>query len=489
MKIYFPKISFQGSPLVWELDEQTNQATCLFYSINGQLNDKARALMFRTLKAFASIEVSENSALIKEVSKFGDAYIPVLETEKLTRSHSTRAMPPENVLSRQKSAFFPTPISPRTPKLEHIHLTYLIPKGDPSTASLWGDTVAYLEHFNKKTEQDRYNRAAAYVRSSAAFIVNAQHEKTKKLFPFKHNVLVAIEQLLELLDPVYVQWHKENKLAITKSFVKYFQTAIVTAMKNEGINNRPTDFDGLMNSDYPAALVEDSRTDAFKSRTNAMLMKFLFLVTKGDKFPLAYVANEHEINELEPLLMSLRKFFLQQTAEYLHTVNAKLEEIAQFIVKSNTPEVKDADSINKITQEYASSPPVLGDFVSFNSILQKITHPNDSKPELPLSITHTIIQTTMQAINENFKKNYSQFIAPLGTLGDKDFYLLQALEDKLTATLKSINQKDLKRNNTDKYATAVAEKVVTFLQKRVHEHVQKESQETEVATSSSSHSL
>lgn len=489
MKIYFPKISFQGSPLVWELDEQTLQAHCLFYTINGQVNDKSRALVFKTLTTFAGIELSEHSALINEVSKFSNVYIPVAEAEKLTKTTSTRAIPLPKLPLRQNSTFFHTtsPLtSPRVAKLKHIRLNDLVPTGDHALSSLWGDTVAYLKYFEDKTMQDQYDRAAACVRSSAAFAINVQHAKSDKLFPFKHDVIVATQQLLDLLDPVYMQWHKKNTLPITKSLVKYFQTAVETAMKNEGINDRATDFDKLMKSLYPAELVERFRAQAFKLRTDAMLMKFLFLVTPGDEIPLSYVANKHEINELEPLLRSLRTFFLQQAPEYLHHIHAKLEEIAQCIVGSNAPEVEDANSINQIRQELASSSVVRG-FVSFNSILQKITHPDEAKPELPLSITHKIIQTTIQFINEKFKKNYSQSIAPLGTLGDKDFYLLHDWEEMLTTELKSINQKDLKRNKTDKYAAAVAKKVVEFLQEHVAENIPKESkkmQKTEVATSS-----
>jgi hypothetical protein len=494
MKIYFPKISFQSSPLVWELDEQTNQATCLFYTKNnGLLNDKVHALIFKTLKTFACIEVSEDSAVIKDVSTFGGVYIPVSETEKLTKALSTRAITPLKVPLRQKSTFFtlpPSPItSPRTtPKLEHLHLTYLIPKGDPSTSSLWGDTVAYLEHFEKKTAQEKYDRAAAYVKSSFAFKLNVQHEKSTRLIPLKKNVISRIKELLISLDEVYIQWYAEKSPLITKNFIKYFQNGVLEAMLNEPVNNRVTDFDNATQSHYSPALREYSRKQALELRTNFMLIKFLCLVTKDDKFPIEFAVNETELDELKPLLSSLREFFLKQTPEYLHIVNTKLEEIAQCIIASHATEVSNIELSDKIILALASSPVVRG-FVSYNSILQKITHPNDSKPELPLSITHTIIQTTIQAINKNFKKNYSQSIAPLGTLGDKDFYLLQAWEAKLIAKLKSINQKDLKKNNTDKYATAVAEKVVTFLQKHVHENVQKESPETAVATSSSSFSL
>ena len=476
MKIYFPTIVFHNQPIVWEFNEETDEATCLFYCVNEDTTPKSRGLIMKILTAFANIEMEESSAVIKKVSTFKEKMVYV--DEKAPKSSS---LPMKLDLSRANSSFFTRiPTSPRTPVTprphaksssaieptleESIKLKMLIPKSDPSLSSLWGDTVAYKKYFLRKNNDDKNIRAAHYVRSAFAFILNVQYEKNDHLYPLKSNIITAIEELLNLMNPVYVQWCKENTALEDKHLlVKYFRNAVLESMLNASINDKPTDFEELTQSHYSPRLREDFLKEAYTQRTNFMLMKFLALIS--DKFSPEHAVNVHETPKLLPVVASLRQFFLKQKPELLKAISLKLQEIAQYIVESGKIEILNNELSEKIKKELATLPVVRG-FTSFRTILEPLVTSDKIKKTLLLSVLNQVTQETMQEINKHFPQtDFSKSIATLGTFDDKDFYVTQDWVHELTTKLQSIkftkHPKDPKK--IQEYAVAVAKQVVEFL--------------------------
>lgn len=73
MKIYFPKITFNNVPLVWDYDEKTNKATCTFLTTEKVVNSHA-VLRELSSKLYPGITLTLESAIIEDFTSFAQAY-------------------------------------------------------------------------------------------------------------------------------------------------------------------------------------------------------------------------------------------------------------------------------------------------------------------------------------------------------------------------------------------------------------------------------
>lgn len=103
MKIYFPDITFEGNPFVWELNETTNQATCLMYCIKKDTQVQFIPKMSLDLfKKFPGITYDKDEIIIRDVKIFDKVY-QILDH---LRELKDKIAGPKATISRQKSSFF-----------------------------------------------------------------------------------------------------------------------------------------------------------------------------------------------------------------------------------------------------------------------------------------------------------------------------------------------------------------------------------------------
>lgn len=485
MKIYFPKIVVHGNPLIWELDEKTGQAVCLFYCTNKTSNSITPELIIKVLTCYPWIKIRDGKAIIEQVDIIKAEYLPLNENPV----PSSDSKPP--MFPKQKSSFFKTsnPHQPPEPSSHlrprslsaplmfsidaSILLDDLIPN-DEVHSSLWGDTVSYEKYFLEKNIKDATSRTPACIRSAFTFNNMVQYEKNNRLLPVKSNTIKIIRELLELLNPVYGQWYKENTLLFSNKLIKYFQSAIANAMLNDSINNKATEFDSLAGSQANPILKDYLANKARALRAELMLMNFLVLIKK--EYAPELVINSEKDKELEKMLLSLREFFLKQGSDFLEAADAKLAALTEQIIVAGKIEESNQKLSVQLNQELANQSEIRG-FVSFKAIVQQVAHLDGHKEKLTDTILHSVVLETIQKINAALTqnkpfRNHQQYISPLSTFGDQDFYLLknwaEGLEEKLVSLkLKHPKAKDEKKIKI--YSKIISEEVLLFAQTQLEE--------------------
>lgn len=124
MKIYFPDITFEGNPFVWELNETTNQATCLMYCIKKDTQVQFIPKMSLDLfKKFPGITYDKDEIIIRDVKIFDKVY-QILDH---LRELKDKIAGPKATISRQKSSFS------NIRKIKH--LMKLLPRQSPPDAA------------------------------------------------------------------------------------------------------------------------------------------------------------------------------------------------------------------------------------------------------------------------------------------------------------------------------------------------------------------
>ncbi|MCW8471598.1 hypothetical protein OQJ19_13215 [Fluoribacter gormanii] len=488
MKIYFPDITFEGNPFVWELNETTNQATCLMYCIKKDTQVQFIPKMSLDLfKKFPGITYDKDEIIIRDVKIFDKVY-QILDH---LRELKDKIAGPKATISRQKSSFFQyqkdkaldevasTSKPPRRslslsstnlPLFTHITLNELI-KNDHITCSLWGDTVAYETYFEEKTSNDAKARGAIFLKSSLAFNIMVQYEKNRRLYPLKANVIKEIRALLEVLDPIYVNWYTKESIQANRELVfYYFQNAVSEAMLNGNLNNKPTEFE----TEEPPKLNKALRTYAIEKaralRAELMLMKFNILI--NPELPPELSLSDKEIKTL-PEINSLRKLVFKQPIEILEDISTRLKKISLLIIESGIVEESNAELSTQLNHSLAINAPVIMDFHSFQSLLhalldQQIT--SSSKKELIPDIVTKVTKETINQIIKTYKMTNSQYIAPLSKI-DSNFYLCKDWADKLAVELAEVKLKHPKEEKkVTAYSQAIADKVVGFMSHQLQEY-------------------
>lgn len=488
MKIYFQNITFQGSPLIWELDEKTHKATCLLYCIKKESYSRFEPKIdLEMFKKFPGVIIDDGAVIIKDVRTFTEAYQSL---EHLNKLKDTIVQPKATIL-RQQSTFFQyrkdkalegsTLFSTRNnirrrsasaatlPLYARIILDELI-KNDHENSSLWGDTVAYETYFEKKTSNDAKARGAILLQSATSLNIMVQYKKNHRLYPLKSQLIQEIRGLLDVLDPIYISWCTEEMTHTNRKAVfDYFQNAVLEAMLNGKLNNKATEFETPELDKLNPALREYAIGKARALRAEVMLMKFNVLINSELTPELAL--NEKEAKKVLPKITSFRNFVLKQPIEVIEDIKQKLKKIADLVIQSGIVEESNLKLSMQLNQELSSKAPVVMNFYSFQNLLniqlnkQLTTHKKELIPDLVTKVAkETIIQ-----INKTFTQEYSQYIAPLSNVVDSDFYLSQECADQLAVELAEIKLKHPKdEKKVLAYSHAVADKVVNLLQHQVH---------------------
>ncbi|WP_454781242.1 hypothetical protein [Legionella sp. WA2022007384] len=488
MKIYFPEIKFEGNPIVWELNEKTNQATCLLYCIK---KDNQAQLMpkmsFDLFKKFPGITYDKGEILIKDVKIFDKAYLSV---DHLCEVKETITAPKTNI-TRQKSLFFleqknkmldggastSKPVrrslslsNTTLPAYTHITLDELI-KNDHSTCALWGDTVAYENYFEDKTNSDAKARGAKFLRSAMSFNVMVQYEKNGYLYPLKSKVIKEIRALLKMLDPIYTDWYSDENIQVNRELVfHYLQNAVLEAMLNAPLNNKPTEFETKEPPKLGAALLNYAIEQARTLRAELMLIKFNILI-KPELSP-ALALRDKEVKVL-PEITSFREFVLKQPKEIVEAISTRLNTITLLIIESGKVEDSNAELSTQLNSLLSVNAPEIMNFHSFKTLIhtlldQQIT--SSRKNELIPEIVNKVTIETINQIYKVFNKTHSQYVAQLSKVDD-NFYICKDWADKLAVGLAEVKLKNPKEEKkVTAYSQAIADKVVSFIQHQLNEH-------------------
>lgn len=461
MKIYFAQIVFQNKPIIWELNQVTHQATCLFYCLEERFDSKKQSELLKELKKIPGIIFSDDEVVIQDIHTFDQNYIAVIEE---TKENQVPTLNIQSVYSKKRSSFFHNhPEAPRgtrtnSPILpKHIDLDSLIPN-DLEEPTLWRNTVAYEECFLKQNISAK-KMGATCLRTASSFNLLVQHEKDTLLLPEKFAVIKAIRKLLALLDPIYMEWCK-TEFFNNALIINYFQKAVLDAMLNGKINNNATEFEDEEQTQLEPALRKYAIQKTLELRAELMLMKFLVLINKEK--PLELVINEDTSATLLPMLTSFRQFILEQKKALLKELRKTTQEICNCIIQSRKVEHENRKLSDQLSKELATKAPVIKEFRSFQFLLQEILsgHKSESLADI---ITQTTTETIKQ-IAEVFKeKKWGQYIASLSLIIDHDFYLCPEWTKELIPVLAEIEFKKTKDDKKIKaYSNAVAEKVVDF---------------------------
>ncbi|WP_454784129.1 hypothetical protein [Legionella sp. WA2024007413] len=494
MKIYFRDITFEGHPLVWELNEKTNQATCLLYCIKKDNEVQFLPKMSLELfKKFSGITHDKGEIIIKDVKTFGQPYQSVDHLYEI----KDKITAPKATITRQKSSFFlqqknklqdeastSKPLkrslslsNTNHPLFTHITLDELI-KNDESTCALWGDTVAYENYFEKKTSTDAKARGAKFLKSSMAFNVMVQYEKNRHLYPLKSKVIKEIRALLEVLDPIYTNWYSDKNVQVNREWIfHYFQNAVLEAMLNGNLNNKPTEFETKEPPKLNAALRKYAIEKARSLRAELMLMKFNILI--NPELPPELALSEKEVHTLTEIT-SLREFVLKQPKEILEGISAQLNKIAQLIIESGMVEESYTELSTQLNDSLSIDAPVIMNFHSFKTLIQTLLEQqltsSSSKKELKIEkelIPEIVTQVTIETITQISKilnSTHGQYIAQLYKI-DRNFYLCKEWADKLAVELADVKLKHPKdEKKVMAYSQMIANKVVGFLQHQLQKY-------------------
>ncbi|WP_058476102.1 hypothetical protein [Legionella steigerwaltii] len=486
MKIYFQNITFQGSPLVWELNESTHQATCLLYCIKKEANSRFEPKIdFEMFKGFPGVTIDDGKIFIKDVRTFNEAYQSLEHLDELKEKIQSRT-----AMLRKQSTFFQhgkdqalqgatssntrrrSASAATLPLYSHIILDELI-KNDQTNSSLWGDTVSYESYFEKKTSNDAKAREAIFLKSIPSFYIMVQYEKNQHLYPLKSKLIKEIRKLLDELDPIYMTWcTQEMTYTSRESVFHYFQDAVLEAMLNGTFNNKATEFEAPELEKLNPALREYAIEKARALRAELMLMKFNILI--NPELPSELALNKKEAKKTQPEITSFRKFMLKQPIEAIEEIKQKLKKMADLIIQSGIVEESSLKLSTQLNHELSSKAPVIMGFHSFQALLhiQLDKQLTSNKKELIPDITTKVAKETIIQINQTFGTSHSQYIAPLSKVVDSDFYLCKEGAEQLAVELAEIKLKHPKdEKKVLAYGHAIADKVVSFLQHQLHEYI------------------
>lgn len=485
MKIYFPNITFQGYPFVWELNEKTHQATCLLYCVKKETHARFEPnISLDIFKKFPGVTLDNGAIIIKDIRTFNAAYQNLAHLNEL-KDKITQS---ETALLRQKSSFFQSrkeksqdqavsssPIRRRSlsnsshPLYVRIILNELI-KNDDTDSSLWGDTASYETYFAEKTNNDAQARGALFLKSAMSLSIMVQYEKNHRLYPLKSKLIKEIRGLLEELDPIYTAWcTQENIHANRKLVFHYFQNAVLEAMLNGNLNNKATEFEAEPQKLNPT-LRKYAIDKARALRAELMLIKFNVLLDPELHPELAL--SEKEAKKLLPEITSLRDLLLKQPGEILEGIQTRLKKIAKLIIKSGVVEESNALLSTQLNHALSINSPVVMAFHSFQTLLHTLldNQITASKKELIPDIVTKVTKETINQISKTFGMTHGQYIAPLSNIADSNFYLCKNWADKLAAELAEIKLKHPKdEKKITVYSQAIADKVVDFLHDQLHE--------------------
>ncbi len=311
MKIYFPDITFNNVPLVWDYDEKTNKAVCMFLSTEKVENSQAVLLQLGN-KQYSGILLTSETAIIENVTSFTHTYpskpflaklvgrsslsnlhpekekqdtivrdspskslirerstsirkitephhgpissaVTIKEKERIAGSTMTKTLNSDKSTVSEKKGYSPHVMFERPQNsYESILLDDLIIKRDDP--GLWGDTVGYKSYFTEKTEQDRLERSETHLRNESSFYKENQYLLNDSICPLKSEIIILIEQLLKReLNPAYQDWKKEqgDKLnpKILRELFRYLRGAVLNTMINESFNKEPTEYELLSEED------------------------------------------------------------------------------------------------------------------------------------------------------------------------------------------------------------------------------------------------
>lgn len=491
MKIYFQNITFQGSPLVWELNESTHQATCLLYCIKKGTHSRFEPKISLDLfNEYPGVIIDDGAIIIRDVRTFPDAYQTLDHLNELKE----KIVQSKNPISKQPTIFFQyrkdkalesSTSSSNTqadrrrrsssmadlPLYGRISLDELIKKDDHASSSLWGDTVAYEAYFEEKTRNDSRARGAIFLKSVASFYTMVQYEKNHHLYPLKSQLIKEIRKLLDSLDPIYMNWCAQEITSNRKSIFLYFQNAVLEAMLNGTFNDKPTEFDTHELEKSNPKLKQYASEKARALRTELMLMKFNILINP-ELFP-ELALNEREAKKVLPEITSFRQFVLKQPMEVIEDIKQKLKKMADLIIQSGIVEESNLKLSMQLNHELSSNAPVIMDFHSFQALLhlQLDKQLSSNKKELIPDIATKVAKETIIQINKTLGNSHGQYIAPLSNVVDSDFYLCKEWAEQLTVELEEIILKHPKEEKKVlAYSHAIADKVVRFLQTQLHQY-------------------
>lgn len=496
MKIYFTSITFNDSPVIWELDEKTHQATCTFTCLNESSDTRvkrtASLVMLNKLEEIPGVFSTEDTVMIKDVRLFKEKFILLSEPKpssekydrtsffKRTFSVSRLRLPITRIIedvsqpstdrthTRKRSSTTETN-HPRN--FAQIALDNLIINNE-SESTLWGDTVSYEQYFERKTKEDKKSRTASYLQTTMSFNIMIQYEKNRVLYPLKSKVITAIRKFLDALDPVYTQWCQQDTFHFDKKMVfRYFQDAVLKAMLNAQFNNKPTEFDEMSKQKPNLKLLQYAEQEARVLRAKLMLMKFHVLI--NDSLLPDLALTEKEAKKLLPALNSLRQFILQQSPEFKEELHLRLQAIADFIIQSGIVEISNKELSEQLNRDLAMKKPIIHQFHSFQSLFA-LTLPEkySQKKDLIPTIIAKATEATINRIADSFEDTalMGQNIARLTPQMDNNFYLCPIWAAELREIIGSIILKhptDAKK--VDQYCLQVAEKVTEYITARLHD--------------------
>lgn len=383
MKIYFPAITFQGSPIVWELNEENHQATCLLSCIKKMPSQPQIPL--EIFKEFPDIIIEDGAVIIKDIRTFNTTY-QSLDVINELKDQITSERSKERLLKRDSSFFkykktnlqevyLSTPSKTHNITLDissfynRIILDELIKKDD-TDATLWGDTVAYESYFEQKTSSDAKSRKAKFLKSEMSLHIMVQYEKNNRLYPLKSMLIKEIRALLDVLDPVYTDWCSQDGSSVfdKKSVVHYFQDAVLEAMLNSRINNKATEFETPESTSLSPALQKYAVIKARALRAELMLMKFNILI--NPELPIELALEEKTLNNLLTPISTLRKHITKQPQEVIENIKQKLKGMADLIIQAGIIEESNAQLSTRLNHDLQINVPVVMNFYSFRSLLQ-----------------------------------------------------------------------------------------------------------------------
>jgi hypothetical protein len=470
MKIYFPEIAFQNNPLVWEFNETTGCATCLFYC----LNETSKSIIAKTyitdlLEKIPGIKIIDGVPIIPDAHLFDKKYTPV----EIEPSFSIKPMP-----LKKNNSFFKSRTTSHVrltslpPTYEHIDLDSIIPY-DPVNANVWGETVAFEKHFLEKNSKDAKTHPASFLKSAMTFNAQVQYEKNEQINPIKYQLITSIRALLDLLDPIYVAWrHKSDALSANtnekKLLFAYLQNAVLDVMLNGKFNQKPTEFESMESSKVSSTLLKYAEHQARALRAELMLMKFLVLVKEDLSVELAVSDKEDEA--FLHILHTLQKFISKQPIKARQEISTKLQEITPLIIQCGVVEAVNQKLHQKLKDDLEAKK-FIYNCISFQSLLTRILTPSITKPELiPGIITQATLET-IKKIEKCFSNpSVSSYVAPLSISRDQDFYLCMNWAEKLIPELSSIKLKHPKEEKKiTTYCDDVAEAVIDFIYSQLKE--------------------
>ncbi|CDZ78274.1 hypothetical protein BN59_02584 [Legionella massiliensis] len=387
MQIYFANIRYLGIPIIWEYDEATNKATCLF-----KLTDTTRIVnkisMITSLRDLEGLIVNDDTheVIIDDALRF-------FKSNQMTRFEQTPVVPPLSLQSisiggEKEPAFFsrklPKPPTHRTspvpalisssstfelpPSLDSIPscssttlviestesqstddkgfdlevkngiwLNTIFPKTENADLTKWSNTRAHEGYFEGKTREDEEERLSSP-------LVSLQYNKNHELYPIKSKQMALVRSLFDqILAPIYEQMN-EGRPAPSQ-LIGFFQNAIEGLMLNGRFNSGPTEYEKMSEEERAEKFgddelaYEDAVLEARRARARVMLR------------PLRYFTSDLLLQFKDETLrrdLELLKFAARSKRQ---TIDCIINELETLIIDSGKVEFKFAQLFNKLISQ------------------------------------------------------------------------------------------------------------------------------------------